>query len=96
MAPEVSPLENHRRIVTGIVLSVATARLVASDEAVEMVARIIAPSSWRVMDGYLADTKRKYKGENAAYDPESFKHKESMETARRVLSAIRAAAMEGV
>jgi hypothetical protein len=39
---------------------------------------IIDPSSWRVMDGYLADMLRKYKGQDVGYDPEQFKHKESL------------------
>jgi hypothetical protein len=44
----------------------------------ERYARIIDPSSWRVMDGYLADMLRKYKGQDVGYDPEQFKHKESL------------------
>lgn len=59
----------------------STAELVA-----EAIARIIDPSSWRVFDGYLADVKRKYKGQNAAYDPEAFKDKVSMAKAREILS----------
>jgi len=60
-----------------------------TDEAklVEELARIIDPSSWAVMDGYLKDMLRKYKGENAAYDPDAFKHKASMKTARAVLAS---------
>lgn len=59
-----------------------------SELTVEAVARIVAPSSWRVMDSYLADMQRKYRGENAGYDPAAFKHKESMALARAVLTAI--------
>lgn len=59
-----------------------------SDEAVERVARIINPGSWAVMDGYLADMKRKYRGQNVAYDPDNFKHKGSMATARAAIAAM--------
>jgi hypothetical protein len=58
-----------------------------SDEIVERVARIIDPSSWAAMDGYLADMKRKYRGQNAAYDPDNFKHKPSMKVARAAITA---------
>lgn len=55
---------------------------------VEELARIIYPSSWAVMDSYLAQMLRKYKGENVAYDPEQYKHKESMTKARAILPII--------
>jgi hypothetical protein len=58
---------------------------------VEAVARAIAPSRWEVMDHYLAQTKRKYAGENAAYDPDNFKDKESMATALAAIAALDAA-----
>ena len=58
-----------------------------TDEAIERVARVIAPGHWQVMDSYLAETKRKYAGQNAAYDPDQFKHKESMATARAAIDA---------
>lgn len=61
-----------------------------SDELIEAMARIIDPSSWRVMDGYLAQMLRKYKGEHVGYDPDAFKHKESMAIARALLPVIRA------
>ncbi len=61
-----------------------------SDDLIEAMARIIDPSSWRVMDGYLAQMLRKYKGEHIGYDPESFKHKESMAIARALIPIIRA------
>jgi hypothetical protein len=61
-----------------------------SDELIEAMARIIDPSSWRVMDGYLAQMLRKYKGEHIGYDPDAFKHKESMAIARAILPVIRA------
>lgn len=61
-----------------------------SDELIEAMARIIDPSSWRVMDGYLAQMLRKYKGEHIGYDPDAFKHKESMAIARALIPVIRA------
>lgn len=57
-------------------------------ELVERMARMIDPSSWRVMDSYLAETKRKYQGQDAAYDPDTFKHKESMAKATEILTAL--------
>lgn len=44
----------------------------------EQAARIIDPASWAVMDSYLKQMLRKYKGQNIGYDPDAFKHKESM------------------
>ena len=58
---------------------------------VEAVARAIAPSRWEVMDHYLAQTKRKYDGENAAYDPDQFKDRESMVTAQAAIAAMQQA-----
>ena len=58
---------------------------------VEAVARAIAPSRWEVMDHYLAQTKRKYAGENVAYDPDNFKDRESMATAQAAIAALDAA-----
>ena len=55
---------------------------------VEAMARAIAPSRWRVMDGYLADTKRKLKGENASYDVTAFKDGTSMAMAQAALSTL--------
>jgi len=62
---------------------------VKQDELIEAMARIIDPSSWRVMDGYLAQMLRKYKGEHIGYDPDAFKHKPSMKIAEKVIAAIR-------
>ncbi len=56
----------------------------------EALARIIDPSSWRVMDGYLADTKRKYRGKDAGYDPEAFKDKASIAKADAILAYLAA------
>lgn len=65
-----------------------------SPGAVEEMARLIDPSPWRVFDGYLADVKRKYKGQDAAYDPEAFKDKKSMAVAVAILSTIAQHALE--
>ena len=60
-----------------------------NDEAlVERIARIIDPSSWAVMDSYLAETKRKYRGQNVGWPADQFHHKESMAKARAVLAAV--------
>ena len=61
-----------------------------SDELIEAMARIIDPSSWRVMDGYLAQTLREDRGKRDDYRPDAFKHKESMAIARAILPVIRA------
>lgn len=52
----------------------------------EAVARVIDPSSWSVMDGYLAQMKRKYRGENIGYDAEQFQHQESLAKADAILA----------
>lgn len=57
-------------------------------DVVEAVARIIAPSSWSVMDAEKAQMLRKYKGQNIGYDPVQFQHKESMAKAREILTAL--------
>lgn len=57
---------------------------------VETVARIIDPSKWAVLDSYLADMLRKYKGEHIGYDPEPFKDKASMAKAQAAIAVIRA------
>lgn len=67
----------------------------ASEEAREALARIIDPSSWRVFDGYLADVKRKYKGKDAAYDPEAFRDKKSLAKADEWLDHLAEIAMGG-
>lgn len=59
-----------------------------TDADVERAARIIDPSSWRVFDGYLADVKRKYGNQDAAYDPAAFKDRASMEKARQILATL--------
>ena len=57
-------------------------------DRVEAVARIIDPARWRVLDGYLADTLRKYKGQNAGYDPEVFKDQASMALAQQIIALL--------
>lgn len=54
----------------------------------ERIARIIDPSSWRVLDSYLADVRRKYMGQDAAYDPEAFKDKASLALVREILTLL--------
>src|SRR6185437_4945094 len=54
------------------------------DEMAEAVARLIDPSTWRVLDSYLGDVKRKYKGKDAGYDPAAFKDKKSIALAYRI------------
>lgn len=62
----------------------------------EQAARIIDPSSWAVMDGYLKQMLRKYKGQNIGYDPDAFKHKESMAIAEALWPLVQQAiAAEG-
>lgn len=55
------------------------------DALVERIARIIDPNSWAVMDSYLAETKRKYRGQNVGWPADQFHHKESMAKARAIL-----------
>ena len=63
--------------------------LTEHDALVEQVARIIDPSSWRVMDSYLEQTKRKYRGQNVGWPVEQYQDKASMAKARQILSIIR-------
>jgi len=56
----------------------------------EEIARIIDPSSWAVFDGYLAEVKRKYAGQNTAYDPDAFKDSRSLALADKILSRLTA------
>jgi hypothetical protein len=73
-----------------LAIQATEARMAAAVEAdVEKVARIIDPSSWAVMDGYLSDMLRKYKGQKIGYDPDAFKDKPSMKIAEKVIAAIR-------
>ena len=50
----------------------------------EALARMIDPSSWRVMDSYLAEVRRK---RNAGYDPDNFKDKHSLALADAIIAA---------
>lgn len=54
----------------------------------EAIARLIDPSSWRVMDGYLENMKRKYAGQDAAYDPDAFKDKKSLAQADQIVALL--------
>jgi hypothetical protein len=55
---------------------------------VEEIARMIDPSSWRVMDSYLASAQRECARHNAGYDLDAFKHKDSMALASAILQRI--------
>lgn len=79
------PREDAQRRATP---DLAPIKPLAEGELREVVARLIDPGAWRVMDGYLADVKRKYKDENAGYDPASFKHKGSLAIADAILALL--------
>jgi hypothetical protein len=83
-----------RQSAPGIVAAVRLLRLLADQGTVEVVARMIDPSSWRVFDSYLADAKRKYAKENAGYDPAAFKDKRSMVAATAILTTLAEMAMK--
>ena len=59
-----------------------------TDTLREQIARLIAPSRWRVMDSYLAEVKRKYAGQNAAYDPDAFKDAASLKIADDIMTLL--------
>lgn len=86
--------QSHARYVARTAIAALKAQQPGED-VVERVARVIDPGSWAVMDGYLADMKRKYRGQNAAYDPDNFKHKGSMATARAAIAAMQENPDEG-
>lgn len=65
--------------------SVSTTKVDLAEER-ETIARIIDPSRWAVLDGYLADMLRKYKGRDCGYDPEAFKDKASLAKADAILA----------
>ena len=52
----------------------------------EQIARLIDPSSWRVLDSYLEQAKRKYAGQDAGYDPEAFKDRASLAIAAQIMA----------
>jgi hypothetical protein len=54
-------------------------------ERLEMVARIVDPSKWRVLDSYLAEVQRK---PNVGYDPDNFKDKASLAKATAILALL--------
>lgn len=78
------PEERDIAIVTALNITA----FLASEGAEEALARMISPSSWRVMDSYLTEVKRKYKGEDAGYDPDAFKDHQSMELARALIELL--------
>lgn len=63
-------------------------QMTAPAHILERMARAIDPSAWRVFDGYLADVKRKYKGEDGAYDPERFKDRRSIAQSQAALDNV--------
>lgn len=67
----------------------------AGDGLVEAIARIIAPSRWRVMDSCLEQAKRKYAGQNVGWPADQFQDKESMVKARAILPLIAAQKQAG-
>jgi hypothetical protein len=69
-----------------IVTAVRALRVLTEEGVVEAIARLIDPGSWVVLDSYLAEMLRKYKGENAGYNPEAFKDRLSMAKAREILN----------
>lgn len=56
-------------------------------EVLERMARLLDPIGWRVLDSYLAEMLRKYKGERIGYDAEQFKDKSSMDLAQAAYDA---------
>jgi hypothetical protein len=60
------------------------------DGLVEYIARMIAPSRWDVMDRYLAQTKRKYAGQDVMWPIEQYQDTESMKLAAAILAALSA------
>ena len=52
----------------------------------EQIARIVDPSSWRVLDSYLEQAKRKYAGQDAGYDPEAFRDRASLAIAAQIIA----------
>ena len=66
-------------------------KLAALDAQAEVIARIIDPTTWAVMDSYLEQTKRKYAGQNVGWPADQFQHKVSMGKAREIIAALRAA-----
>ena len=63
-------------------------RRVLISNARETIARMINPSSWRVMDSYLADVKRKHP--NGGYDPDNFQDRESLALADQIIAMLAA------
>lgn len=53
----------------------------------ERIARIIDPEAWAVMDSYLEQTKRKYRGQNVGWPEDQFKDKASLAKADAIIAA---------
>ena len=66
------------------------------EQAIELMARKINPSAWAVLDGYLSDMLKKYKGENIGYDSAQFKHEPSLKIAREQFTALKSAGFQHV
>ena len=60
-----------------------------SADVVEKVARVIAPQTWEVLDGYRKQMLGEYKGKHIGYPADQFQDKTSMETARTAIAALR-------
>lgn len=76
---------------TGIIALITAARRPALPDR-EAVARVIDPSSWQVMDSYLAEVKRKHP--NSGYDPDNFKCRGSLTKADAILAMLSPAQAE--
>lgn len=70
-------------------ISAYLSALAEDEETVERVARAIAPRCWDVMDAELRRMLARYKGQEIAYPSDQFQHKESMNTARAALRALK-------
>jgi len=60
-------------------------------ELVEIVARVIDPGAWEVMDFAEKKMREKYAGKDVGWPADQFKHKESMNLALAALRAIEGA-----
>ena len=58
-------------------------------QAIEAIARIIAPQRWAVYDSYLASLLNKFKGESIGYDPMQFTDLESINLATAALASLK-------
>ena len=65
-------------------------------ETIERVARIIDPGAWSVMDRYLEEAKREFRGQNVGWPADQFQHEPSMKKAREIIDALSALSDMGV